>query len=129
MTALERADAPLAPGAPAQRRAGSSGPRLAGVSRQHDVPHATHSGRVFICWRGKSAIGHRQVRCPAEESQVPIQGGHPEDAIGHAALTDLVVDAALPVSYTLLHPASADAASSQHASSVAVWNRADLLHS
>src|SRR5712691_7937786 len=41
MTPLERADAPLAAGAPAQGRAGGAGPRGPGVSRQHDVPHAT----------------------------------------------------------------------------------------
>jgi signal transduction histidine kinase len=44
MTQFEGADAPLAADAPVHRRAGSSGPRGAGVSRQHDVSHATNSG-------------------------------------------------------------------------------------
>jgi hypothetical protein len=44
MTPFEGADAPLAADAPAQRRAGSSGPRGAGVARRHDVSHTTNPG-------------------------------------------------------------------------------------
>src|SRR6266571_1869465 len=106
MTSLERADAPLAAGAPAQGRAGSSGPRGSGVSRQHDVPHVTRSGREFIHRRGKPAIGYRQIRRPAEEGDVAIQRGHPEGAIGRAALADLVVGDELRFGLLDLHQAS-----------------------
>jgi hypothetical protein len=106
MTSLESTDAPLAAGAPAQGRASGAGPRGSGVSRQHDVPHVTHAGRVFLRWRGKPTIGHRQLRGPAEEGQVAIQRGHPEGAIGHPAFADLVVGDELGFRLLDLHQAA-----------------------
>src|SRR5947199_7501201 len=67
MTALERADPSFAPRAPTEGRAGQPRALLAGLPRQHDVPHPAVVRRALIGPRGKASIGDGQLPPVVEE--------------------------------------------------------------
>jgi hypothetical protein len=97
VTAFECADASFAACTPAQSCARGARALLARLARQRDVPDPTVLRRPFIGARGKTAVGHGQLRGPAEERDVPIQGGCPQGPLRLALLTHLVVGDELPL--------------------------------
>src|SRR3989442_418806 len=103
MTALERADPSFAPRAPTEGRAGQPRALLAGLPRQHDVPHPALLRGAFIRSRGETAVGDGELRGAVEERNVTIQCGGPEGPLRLAAVTYCVVGDELRLGLLDLH--------------------------
>src|SRR5262249_12161655 len=91
MTAFERADPPLASGAPAECGAGDPRALLTRLPRQHDMPDAPIPRSALVTARREPAVGHGQLRGALHKRDVSIQGRLPQGPLALARIHHGVV--------------------------------------